>query len=402
MDERHRNLFESCVPLEPGADLAQSIAGLPHCKGVILFADASDTPILLLTAADIKRLAHNRLTCADATIATKRVKLADIARKVYYLCCWCEFNSSLRHYRIAKELFPSRYTDFVTFPKIWYVRINLASKWPYFAVTDSPQPRLEKDVHVFGPLPSRKFAGDYIGLLNGAFGLCRQQCLIDEPAKAASCPYYQMGTCGAPCVGNISRDEYLDRIRDAVAAAGGSRKRYIKKFDDTMHMFAAKTEFEHAQAVKKQLEQLKILEDDAYRWVCDVRELALLHIDAGPKIKIKGQKKKAQPYMAFLTQGGYIRQVQDFTVEQIPQLLETVSTAVKAPVTDCEQDISEQMSLAGFALYRSKPSGLWIDCRKMPAAKELTKWIFRTFAGQFDCQDQTASNVSKGQPLSED
>jgi excinuclease UvrABC nuclease subunit len=377
MDEQQRSLFESCLQIDPSADPAQSIAEIPHCRGVILFADADDAPILLLTAADIKRLAHNRLTCADTTVATKRVKLAEIVRRIYYLCCWCEFNSGLQHYRIAKKLFPSRYADLVTFPKIWYVKIHLDTKWPYFSVTDNP--RAGRNVHLFGPLPSRRAAGDYINSLNEAFALCRQQCLIDDPAKAAGCPYFQMRLCGAPCAGNISRDEYLDHVRDAAQAAGGNRRGYVKKLEGAMRILAAKMEFEEAQITKKQLDQLKALDDDAYRWVCDMRQLSLLHIDAGPKIKVKGQKKKTQTYMAFLVRSGRISRLDDFTAEQIPQLLEALSSAVAAAIEDNEQDVREQMSLVGFALYRSKPSGLWIDCRIIPTADEMANIILKKF-----------------------
>ena len=60
-----------------------------------------------------------------------------------------------------------------------------------------------------------------------------------------------------------------------------------------------------------------------FRWVCDVRELALLHIDKGPKIKIKGQKKKEQAYMAFLVSAGEI-QCENFTLGQIPELTDKI------------------------------------------------------------------------------
>lgn len=378
MDERQHSLFESCVQIEPGAEPTQSIAQLPHCRGVVLFADAADTPILLLTAADIKRLALNRLTCADATIATKRVKLADITHKIYYRCCWCDFSSSLAHYRIAKQLFPTRYHELITFPKIWYVKINSAAKWPNFTITDNPEDG-KQDVHIFGPLPGRKAAGEYISALNEAFGLCCQQCLIDDPAKAASCPYYQMGACDAPCLGKADREVYLCRIQHAIEAAGGNRQGHIQWFNDTMKAQAARMKFEDAQRTKKQLEHLKLLDDPAYRWVCDLRELKIVHIDAGPKIKIKGQKKKTQTFMAFLIQGGVITQLENFTAEHIPHLLETVHGHASLLAMLPDQNITEQMSLVGFALYRSKPSGLWIDCRMMPTADELTQIISEQF-----------------------
>jgi excinuclease UvrABC nuclease subunit len=379
MDEQHHSLFESCVQIEPGAEPAQSIAKLPHCRGVVLFADTADTPIFLLTAADIKRFSLNRLTCADATVATKRVKLAQITHKIYYRCCWCDFGSSLEHYRIAKQLFPARYRELVTFPKIWYVKINSTAKWPNFTITDTPE-CLKQDVHIFGPLPSRKAAGDYISALNEAFWLCRQQCLIDDPAKAASCPYYQMGTCDAPCLGKASREMYLCRIKHAIEAAGGSRQEHAKWFNDTMKTLAAQMNFEEAQRTKKQLEHLKKLDDPTYRWVCDLRELNVLHIDAGPKIKIKGQKKKTQSYMVFLIQGGAITQLENFITEQISQLLETVSATVNRLACETSaQNIAEQMALTGFAMYRSKPSGLWINCRKLPTADEMANIISKKF-----------------------
>jgi excinuclease UvrABC nuclease subunit len=378
MDEPQHSLFESCVQIEPGIEPAQAIAKLPHCKGVVLFADAADTPILLLTAADIKRLALNRLTCADATVATKRVKLADITHEIYYRCCWCDFGSSLEHYRIAMQLFPTRYHELVTFPKIWYVKINCAAKWPCFSITDSPED-CKQNIHIFGLLPSRKAAGDYISALNEAFGLCRQQCLIDDPAKAASCSYYQMGTCDAPCLGKASRELYLCRIQHAIEAAGGGRREHAKWFNDTMKTLAAQMKFEEAQRTKKQLEYLKQLDDPTYRWVCDLRELKILHIDAGPKIKIKGQKKKTQEFMAFLIQGGAITQFGNFTTEQIPQLLETISAVNRLACETSTQNIAEQMSLAGFAMYRSKPSGVWIDCRTIPTTEELANIISKKF-----------------------
>ena len=336
-------------------------------------------------------LALNRLTCADATVATKRVKLSEIARKIYYLCCWCDFNGSLQHYRIAKELFPSRYEELITFAKIWYVRINLAAKWPCFTVTDSPE-GAKQDVHIFGPLPSRKAASDYIISLNEAFGLCRQQCLIDDPAKAASCPYYQMGSCDAPCLGKTSREVYQCRVQHAAAAAGGRRREHKEWFEATMRTLAAEMKFEEAQRIKKQLEHLSALEEDAYKWVCNMDELVLLHIDAGPKIKIKGQKKKTQVYVGFLVCGGYVRRLDDFTTEQIPQMLENVHGDALLAVSPPDQNITEQMSLVGFALYRSKPSGLWLDCRKLPTADELSKLICQTFTHQEDTKESAGQH----------
>jgi hypothetical protein len=186
-----------------------------------------------------------------------------------------------------------------------------------------------------------------------------------------------MRTCDAPCLGKTSREMYLCRIQHAVEAAGGGRQEHTKWFNDTMKALAAQMKFEEAQRTKKQLEHLKQLDDPAYRWVCDLRELKILHIDAGPKIKIKGQKKKTQSYMAFLIRGGAIQQLDNFTTEQIPQLLENLKSPISAK-SDVH-NIAEQMSLVGLALYRSKTSGLWIDCRKLPTADELAHIISKKF-----------------------
>ena len=84
--------------------------------------------------------------------------------------------------------------------------------------------------------------------------------------------------------------------------------------------------------------------------------------------------------MAFLIRGGAITQLENFTADQIPQLLEKVSATVNRLACETStQNIAEQMSLTGFALYRSKPSGLWLDCRKLPTADEMTSIISKKF-----------------------
>ena len=377
MSSQMHSLFESCVAIPAGEEFTKSITHIPHCKGVVLLADSSDTPILLLTAADINRVVLNRLSGGDTTIATKRVRLGQITSKIYYTCCWCDFGSSLEYYRLAKQIFPEDYRKIIGLGKVWYVKINFKAKWPGFAVTDNPAGVRQKQIEVFGPFPNRKSTQDYINALNQAFGLCRQQCLIDDPQKAAGCPYYQMHICKAPCMGRISRDEYLAMVRNAVEAIGTDRQKTIELLNNRMRELSEQREFEQAQFAKNQLEQLKDLDKEIYKWVANLRELAILHIDPGPRVRVKGQKKKAQLYRAYFIRSGQISEYKDFNIDAVGEMLKFVETESKKAEWPDDTTITEQLALAAIALYRSKPSGIWLDCRKSPPAEETIRPILQ-------------------------
>ncbi len=380
-----RQLFEACLDIDPARQTVQELKVLPAQKGVILFADPEDKPIQLLLTANIRRTAAARLFPPEATSATKRADITQITRRIHYTICYNDFRTSLQFYTIAGVLYPDTYAEMLALPKQTFVRIDPGAKWPFFTLTESLRAG-DSEERIFGPFPTRKSAGRFVGALQGAFRLCQRPDLVDIPEKARSCPYLQMGTCPAPCVGNISRGEYLGQIEGAIAAAEGDIEPCRERIEARMKQLAGEMEFEQAEMAKKRIEQLEVLTTGAYRWTGDLRRLGLLHIDRSAKVAQEGKKRKVQCYAAFLIRYGQVTVFHDFTLDKMGGLCRSLQAKLaQEPGPSGRNRLGELMSLLSYFLYRSKQPGIWLDCAsvtgpsRVPAASEIREAMGKHF-----------------------
>lgn len=380
------DLFDGCLSIDPACqreDIYKELAALPACKGVIFFADSENNPIQLLIAANIRRTARSRLIAEETQSSTKRPDITRIASKIFYVCCYNDFQSALTHYKIAKALFPEDYRKLTSPAKLNLVKINPSANWPSFSLASTPF--VSEDEKVFGLFQSRKSAAKFIKILQDAFSLCKRPDLTDDPAKAASCPYLQMETCAAPCVGNISREDYQIQIEQAVQAACGLREMLKDKLLERMEGFSMQTAFEEASKVKKQIEQIELLDKPAFRWTGDLQKISILHIDLSAKVKVEGKRKKRQDFAGFLLHAGNVYEFDPFSLDSIDQFHRSVLAETKRHCETFDRKaLPERISLFAFSLYRSKPAGIWINCSdamglSFPEDQELRESIYDFF-----------------------
>lgn len=380
-----RQLFEACLDVDPARQTAADLKALPAQKGVILFSDPDDKPIQLLLTANIRRTAAARLFPPETTQISKRADITRITRRIHYTTCYNDFRSSLQFYTIAGVLYPDTYTEMLTLPKQTFVRIDPGAKWPFFTLTESLRTG-DSEERVFGPFPTRKAAGRFIEALQGAFRLCQRPDLVDIPEKARSCPYLQMGTCPAPCVGNIGWGEYFEQIRNAIAAAEGDIAPCRERIEAQMKQLAGEMEFEQAQMTKKQLGQLEVLTTRPYRWTGDLTRLGLVHIDRSAKVAQEGKKRKIQSYAAFLIRYGQITVFNDFTLDKMGAFRRSLKAKLaQEPTPSGRNRLVEFMGLLAYFLYRSKQPGIWVNCgsvtgpARAPAADEIREAMIKHF-----------------------
>lgn len=374
-------LFDECVHVEPLRQSPEELASLPKCKGVVLFADETDRPIQLLITGNIRRLATCRLFGCGEEGSTKRTNIAEITRRIYYRHCYNDFACSFVHWQMARALWPDTYRELTLFTKQSYVKIDLSSKWPRFALTDKPF--VSETTKIFGPFPSRKTANVFIEILQEAFGLCRKSKMFESEARAISCPYLQMGQCSGPCAGNVSRAEYIQQIRQAISAAGGNTKKQKAGLESRMRLLCERMEFEQAETVKKQVGKLELLNKERYYWTGDLAELAILHIDKSARIAKPGKRKKTQSFSAFLIRHGSIARPADFTLGVIEDFHKTFLSELAQDTPKAEPELLyDQLGLLSYFLYRSRRPGIWIDCsagKTKPTAEQIKEMICEHF-----------------------
>ena len=373
------NLFEGCRTIEP-AGLTNDISKeLPSSRGLVLFANSANEPIQLLCAANIRRTARARLITEPAETSSKRkTSITEIATRIYYLSCFCDFRTSLKYYEIARILFGDNYTDLLAFGKTWFLKIDIGTEWPNFSVTDKPV--IDTSKKVFGPFCTHKSAADFKHALQEAFLLCRCPNLLSNPEKVKSCPYFQMQSCLGPCSPNISRSQYLEQITASIRAIENIDEQKAI-LDEQMQQFSAKLDFEKAQNAKKQLDNLNLLDKDIYRWVSSLDSLAILHIDKSAKIKIPKQKRKVQTYAAFLIRAGEVIELADFKIEEAPAMYESGKEKLSTPAIPAAgpKELAEKLSLSTYYLYRNNPPGIWLKWKNIASAEEITEAIKQKF-----------------------
>ena len=114
--------------------------------------------------------------------------------------------------------------------------------------------------YTFGPFPSG-------GQLREAMKIVRKMFPYrDDKCKALSgkpCFNRQIGLCPGVCTGEISREEYAERIQDIVLFFEGSKKCLIQRLKKQMKEFAKKMEFEKAEETKRTLFSLNHIQDVA-------------------------------------------------------------------------------------------------------------------------------------------
>ena len=106
-----KELLNGPLAINPLRQTDEALKPLPTCKGILLFTDNLDRPIQLLIAANIRRTARARLIPPDPTLLKKRADITQITRKIYYCPCYNYFTSTLKHYQIAKAIYPANYND---------------------------------------------------------------------------------------------------------------------------------------------------------------------------------------------------------------------------------------------------------------------------------------------------
>jgi hypothetical protein len=380
--------------------LPDKLSELPSSAGLVLFADSQDLPILLLSAANIRRTVKNKL--AEQKETTKKADLKSITAKIYYKTCPCKFRLALEHYKAAKKIFASNYKDHISFVYPWFIKADFNERIPFFSITRKPF--LKGGEKILGPFLSQKSAAVFLNTLEDAFKLCKRIDFVSNPQRAAGCPYLQMDACCGVCAGKIRPEEYQNIIKDAFGA-GAAPTKQIEKLGAEMQRAAKDLNFELAAELKKKIEKLSILNPHtnfsdictcskssakisvlhqepqgqhsqtnrysgkigvgAYRWTGDLEKLKIVHIDKAAKIKPEKGKKKIQTYAVFAMNFFEVIDLGDFVMDDSNKITEAIESALlKLNSSQQETDsmeLTERFSIVSYFLYRTNSSGLWIN-----------------------------------------
>ena len=224
-------------------DFQEELKKLPHCPGVYIMHDANDNIIYVGKAINL----HNRVRSyfrKNIGRGPQIDKMVTLIARFEYIVTDSELEALVLENNLIKEHSPKYNTmlkDDKTYP---YIKVTVSEDYPRVLFCR----QMKKDrSRYFGPYTSAGAVKDTIELINKLF--CLRTCnrnLSKEVGGERACLNYHIGQCLAPCQGKITREEYQEQVKGALAFLNGKSQDTLKELEQKMQRASENLEFEEA------------------------------------------------------------------------------------------------------------------------------------------------------------
>ena len=225
--------------------LKEKLKTVPNLPGSYQFKNEDGVIIYIGKAKNLKkRLASYFTGSHDAKTSRLVLNIVDFE----YIVTHTELDALLLELNLIKKFNP-RYNIMLTDDKTY----------PYIEITNEKHPKLvvtrnitKKSKNFFGPYPNVGAARETVKLLNKIYPLRKCARLPKQ-----ECLYYHMDQCLAPCIKNVTKDDYENIIIDIKKFLKGDIKSVIKNLEDKMNQASDSLEYEKALEYKNTINDIK-------------------------------------------------------------------------------------------------------------------------------------------------
>ena len=134
-----------------------------------------------------------------------------------------------------------------------YIYLSLKDKFPRLYL----ERKVKKDDRIyFGPYTQGSIVKNMIQLLNETYQI-RDCSDAFMKSRKSPCLTYHMGSCSAPCVGNVSEKAYARQVKKVLSFMKGDGSRFVKKIKTRMKQESQKENFERALELKNKMDSVE-------------------------------------------------------------------------------------------------------------------------------------------------
>ena len=247
------------------ARLRDKANSLPSVPGVYIMKDSDGNVIYVGKSKKLKNRVITYFTGNNHTVKTAR--MVSLVEDFDYIVCKTEIEALTLENVLIKRHMPK-----------YNIRLKDSKSYPYIKVTNEEYPRLfvtrdrkSDKANYYGPYQGAAQAYTALEAVVKVFALptCKRS-FPKDIGRERPCIYRDMGRCIAPCAGNVTAEDYRERIRSAERVLDGNTAEVREKLRRDMEEAAETLEFERAAAIRDQLSALERL-SEKQKVVADVK-----------------------------------------------------------------------------------------------------------------------------------
>jgi excinuclease ABC subunit C len=236
--------------------IRKKVAVLPHKPGVYLMKDRFGTVIYVGKARDLRK----RVTTyfQPSRRMGWDLKFNALVNAVHDLDTYTvrsEPEALLLEGKLIKEYQPRYNISFRDDKRFLLIKVNLNDPIPRFMLA---RLRQEDGARYFGPFAHASSARRTLTLARRKFNLRGCRPLTPGAEDYKHCLYGHLKYCTAPCIGNVTRAEYLQQAQAACDFLAGQTDEMESELRDQMRKAAAAEDFEKAAQFRDALEDLRL------------------------------------------------------------------------------------------------------------------------------------------------
>jgi len=237
-------------------NIRKKISTLPHKPGIYLMRDRFGTVIYVGKARNLrKRVSQYFHPSRRMGWDLKLNALVEAIHDFDIHIVRSEPEAMLLEGKLIKEFKPRYNISFRDDKRFLLLKINLNDPIPNFAFA-----RFKKDdgAKYFGPFVNAGAARNTIAMVRRQFNL--RGCRVFTPGEAdyKHCLYAHLKYCTAPCINNVTREQYLEQVRAACEFLEGQCGEMKEQLEADMKKAAVAQDFERAALLRDMLKDLAV------------------------------------------------------------------------------------------------------------------------------------------------
>ena len=236
-------------------NIRKKVGTLPHKPGIYLMRDRFGTVIYVGKARDLrKRVSQYFQPSRRWGWDLKFKALVEAIHDFDFHIVRSEPEALLLEGKLIKEFHPRYNVSFRDDKRFLLLKINLNDPIPRFTLTRLKQ---EDGARYFGPFPNSSALRSTLALVRRQYHLRGCRPLTPNERDYRHCLYAHLKYCTAPCIGNVTREQYQEQVEAACAFLEGQCAEMREQLSAEMQKAAAAQEYEKAAELRDLIHDLE-------------------------------------------------------------------------------------------------------------------------------------------------